>query len=58
MGSPNAYYFGDFELKVKARVLMRGGKQVPLGSKAFEVLNCEPPLVDPIDGGIDAGQIR
>jgi DNA-binding winged helix-turn-helix (wHTH) protein/tetratricopeptide (TPR) repeat protein len=34
------YYFGDFELQVAARVLIREGKRVPVGSKAFEVLTC------------------
>jgi len=40
MGPPRAYFFGDFELKATDRVLMREGRQVPLGSKAFEVLTC------------------
>ena len=35
-----AYRFGDFELKVTARVLQRDGKRLPLGSKAFDVLTC------------------
>ncbi len=34
------YQFGDFELRVGARLLARVGKPVPLGSKAFEVLTC------------------
>jgi DNA-binding winged helix-turn-helix (wHTH) protein len=34
------YQFGDFELRVGARLLARAGKPVPLGSKAFEVLTC------------------
>ena len=35
-----AYLFGDFELCVAARVLTRSGKQIQLGSKAFDVLTC------------------
>jgi eukaryotic-like serine/threonine-protein kinase len=42
------YEFGEFRLKVNARLLERDGKPVPLGSKAFEVLTC---LV------MDAGQV-
>jgi DNA-binding winged helix-turn-helix (wHTH) protein len=38
--SKRIYQFGDFELRVSARVLARDGKPVPLGSKAFEVLTC------------------
>src|ERR1700678_1307549 len=38
--SKRVYQFGEFELRVNARVLARDGKQVPLGSKAFEVLTC------------------
>src|ERR1700677_768759 len=38
--SRRVYQFGEFELRVSARVLARDGKPVPLGSKAFEVLTC------------------
>jgi eukaryotic-like serine/threonine-protein kinase len=38
--SKRIYQFGEFELRVSARVLTRDGKPVPLGSKAFEVLTC------------------
>jgi DNA-binding winged helix-turn-helix (wHTH) protein/tetratricopeptide (TPR) repeat protein len=38
--SKRIYQFGEFELRVSARVLARGGKPIPLGSKAFEVLTC------------------
>jgi DNA-binding winged helix-turn-helix (wHTH) protein/tetratricopeptide (TPR) repeat protein len=38
--SKRVYQFGDFKLRVSARVLERCGKPVPLGSKAFEVLTC------------------
>jgi eukaryotic-like serine/threonine-protein kinase len=38
--SGRVYQFGDFELRVGARLLTRNGKAVPLGSKAFEVLTC------------------
>ena len=34
------YQFGEFELRVGARLLARDGKPVSLGSKAFEVLIC------------------
>jgi eukaryotic-like serine/threonine-protein kinase len=34
------YSFGEFQLRVGARLLVRDGKPVPLGSKAFEVLTC------------------
>jgi len=34
------YEFGEFRLKVTARVLERDGRPVPIGSKAFEVLTC------------------
>src|SRR5476649_2551228 len=34
------YQFGDFELRIGARLLARDGQPVPLGSKAFEVLTC------------------
>jgi len=34
------YRFGDFELKPSSRTLVRKGRPVPLGSKAFEVLVC------------------
>ena len=37
------YQFGEFELKVGARVLARQGEKLPLGAKAFEILTC---LVD------------
>ena len=38
--SKRIYQFGEFELRVSARLLARDGKPVPLGSKAFEVLTC------------------
>jgi len=38
--SKRIYQFGEFRLKVGARVLERDGKPVPIGSKAFEVLTC------------------
>jgi len=38
--SKRIYEFGEFRLKVSARLLERDGKAVPLGSKAFEVLTC------------------
>jgi eukaryotic-like serine/threonine-protein kinase len=34
------YYFGEFELDVGSRSLSRHGEPIPLGSRAFEVLNC------------------
>lgn len=34
------YQFSDFELRVGARALLRNGIEVPLGSKAFDVLVC------------------
>jgi DNA-binding winged helix-turn-helix (wHTH) protein len=34
------YEFGEFQLKIGARQLERDGNQVPLGSKAFELLVC------------------
>ena len=34
------YQFGEFRLRVSARVLERDGKPVQLGSRAFEVLLC------------------
>ncbi len=40
LNARKSYLFGDFELKIVARVLTRDGKQIPLGSKAFEVLTC------------------
>lgn len=40
LASRRVYQFGEFELKVSARLLSRSGKPVPLGSKAFEVLTC------------------
>jgi DNA-binding winged helix-turn-helix (wHTH) protein len=46
--SRRIYEFGEFRLKITARLLERDGKPVPLGSKAFEVLTC---LV------VDAGQV-
>jgi DNA-binding winged helix-turn-helix (wHTH) protein len=46
--SKRIYEFGEFRLKVSARLLERDGRLVPLGSKAFEVLTC---LVS------DAGQV-
>jgi eukaryotic-like serine/threonine-protein kinase len=38
--SKRIYQFGEFELRIGARILARDGKPVPLGSKAFEVLTC------------------
>jgi len=38
--SKRVYQFGEFRLKVSARVLERDGRSVPIGSKAFEVLTC------------------
>jgi DNA-binding winged helix-turn-helix (wHTH) protein/tetratricopeptide (TPR) repeat protein len=38
--SNRIYQFGEFELRVSARLLARRGTPVPLGSKAFEVLTC------------------
>jgi DNA-binding winged helix-turn-helix (wHTH) protein/Tol biopolymer transport system component len=32
------FRFGEFELRVSSRSLIREGKEIPLGSKAFEVL--------------------
>jgi DNA-binding winged helix-turn-helix (wHTH) protein/tetratricopeptide (TPR) repeat protein len=40
LSSRRIYHFGEFRLRVSARVLERDGKPVPLGSKAFEVLTC------------------
>jgi DNA-binding winged helix-turn-helix (wHTH) protein/tetratricopeptide (TPR) repeat protein len=40
LSSKRIYQFGEFKLRVSARVLERDGKAVPLGSKAFEVLTC------------------
>ena len=34
------FIFGEFELQVGARTLLRDGNRIPLGSKAFEVLTC------------------
>jgi DNA-binding winged helix-turn-helix (wHTH) protein/tetratricopeptide (TPR) repeat protein len=34
----SVYRFGEFDLKVDSRQLVRQGERVPLGSKAFEVL--------------------
>jgi eukaryotic-like serine/threonine-protein kinase len=38
--SKRIYEFGEFRLRVSARLLERDGEPVPLGSKAFEVLTC------------------
>jgi DNA-binding winged helix-turn-helix (wHTH) protein len=38
--SMRIYEFGEFRLKVGARLLERDGQPVALGSKAFEVLTC------------------
>lgn len=40
LSSRRVYQFGEFTLRVNARVLERDGKPVPLGAKAFEVLTC------------------
>jgi DNA-binding winged helix-turn-helix (wHTH) protein/tetratricopeptide (TPR) repeat protein len=38
--SKRVYQFGDFKLRISARLLERAGRPLPLGSKAFEVLIC------------------
>lgn len=35
-----AYLFGDFELRLTARLLARNGVPISLGAKAFDVLKC------------------
>ena len=40
LANKGIYHFGEFQLNLDLRVLVRRGERVPLGSKAYDVLTC------------------